>query len=163
MRIRVNLLSEDSVKEALKQIKDYTKEVERRANEVISYLVEKGSRIVDAQYSLVDEDKPYEVYCLVNGNSAMIIAEGENVVFLEFGTGVDVRDYTSGEMETEGLPPIYSSSWSQLEGTGTFYRHGHWHYNGKDYTGTMATQGFYFASKEIREHAVEEAKRIFRK
>lgn len=164
MKIRVNLLSEDSVSEALKQIRDYKKEVQRRANEVVSQLAQMGTQIVDTQFSIVAEQDPPEVYCLVNGNSAMIIAEGDNVVFLEFGTGVDVTDKTKElGMETEGLPPIYSGSWSETEGRGVFSRFGYWHYKGQLYTGTMATQGFYFASKEIRERAVEEAKRIFRK
>lgn len=164
MRIRVNLLSEDSVREAIKQIRYYRKEVQRRANEVVSVLARMGTEIVDTQFSIVNEHDPPEVYCLVNGNSAMIIAEGDNVVFLEFGTGVDVTDKTQElGMETEGLPPIYAGSWSETMGRGTFARYGWWHYKGQLYTGTMATQGFYFASKEIREKAVEEAKRIFRK
>lgn len=164
MRIRVNLTNRDSVREALKELRDYKKEVSRRANEVVSRLAQMGTEIVDTQFSIVAEQDPPEVYCLVNGNSAMIIAEGDNVVFLEFGTGVDVTDKTGDlGMETEGLPPIYAGSWSETQGRGVFARFGYWHYKNQLYTGTMATQGFYFASKEIREKAVEEAKRIFKK
>lgn len=164
MRIRVNLTNRDSVREALKELRDYKKEVSRRANEVVTRLAEMGTKIVDMQFSIVADEDPPEVYCLVNGNSAMIIAEGENVVFLEFGTGVDVLDKTGDlGMETEGLPPIYSGSWSETQGSGVFARHGYWHYNGRFYAGTTHTLGFYYASKEIREKAVEEAKRIFKK
>ena len=162
MKIQVNVFDPDSVDMAIAEVNKYKRTINEKVKEIVTELGMRGRQIVDNQYSILEEYEIYEVDCIVNGTSAMIIAEGDNVVFLEFGTGVDVED-NSNEMETEGLPTIASGSWSATEGRGTFVRHGHWHYNGIDYTGTMATHGFYFASKEIRDKAVEVAKRIFKK
>ena len=160
MKIRLNVLDPDSIDRAITQIKEYKKDLERKAEEVIFELANMGKEIVDTQFSISGED--YDISCETNGKYAMIIAEGENVVFLEFGTGVDTVA-PDPEMESVGLPPIYAGAWSETEGSGVFARHGHWHYKGVDYTGTMATKGFYFASKEIKEQAVNVAKKVFKK
>lgn len=160
MKIQVNLYDPKSIDNAIRQINAYKKRIEEMANDVISELARMGEQIVDTQFSLSGED--YDISCEINGNYAMIIAEGENVVFLEFGTGVDT-EVPDSEMESSGLPPIYAGSWSETEGRGVFYRFGHWYYQRKLYTGTMATRGFYFASKEIRERAVEVARKAFKK
>lgn len=161
MKIKIKL-SRDSVDEAITQVKAYRRNLPNKTEEILTKLANMGKQIVDFRFSLTGEE--YDVSCIVNGNNAMIIATGDNVVFLEFGTGVGVIDKTEEfGMETAGLPPIYSGSWSETEGSGVFARHGYWHYNGHFYAQTMATQGFYFASKEIRDKAVEEAKRVFKK
>lgn len=132
-----------------------------KANRIVSELAKRGAQIVEYSYSAnVYED--YEVSCVVNGNSAMIIAEGDDVVFLEFGAGVNTEDYT-GEMETEGLPPIYPGSYSETEGLKMFSRYGYWFHEGKKYTGLQPMRGFYFASKDIKEQAVDVAIRVFRR
>lgn len=155
------MLEPKSVQDALSRIKDYTASLQRKANEVCARLSVIGKQVVDYQYSLSHEE--YEVSCVSNGNSSMIIAEGNNVLFLEFGTGVYTDDFTE-DMETKGLPPIFAGSYSQSEGMGHFRPdHQYWYYDGVKYQGTLPMQGFYFASKEIRERAVEEAKRVFRK
>lgn len=154
------MLDVQSIDNAIAEIKTYKKSLNEKINEIIERLADMGKQVVDYQYSLSGEE--YSLSCEVNGNNAMIIAEGENVVFLEFGTGVDT-EVPDSEMESSGLPPIYSGSWSETEGRGVFYRFGHWYYQRKLYTGTMATRGFYFASKEIRERAVEVARKAFKK
>lgn len=162
MKIRVNVLDPESIDNAIAQVKAYQKSLQGKIENILTELTAMGKEIVETQYSIVPEHEDFDVYCEVSGNSAMIIAEGENVMFLEFGTGVETTD-TTAEMETEGLPPIYAGSWSETEGSGVFARHGFWHYKGVLYEGTMTTMGFYFASKEIKERAVEVAKKVFRR
>lgn len=162
MRIKINPYDIDSVNKAIQQVKDYQKSFDKKIDEILNELVNLGARRVETQFALVTEYEPYDISCEVVGNNAMIIAEGENVIFLEFGTGVEVVD-TTDEMETEGLPPIYKGSWSETEGTGMFARNGYWYYNGHKYQGTMATQGFYLASKDIKEQAVKIARRVFKR
>lgn len=162
MKIKITL-DKDSIDTAIAQVKAYKKSLNAKVERIVEELANMGARIVESQYAIPMDDSDYDVSCIVNGNNAMIIAEGDGVIFLEFGTGVDVTDKTQEfGMETEGLPPIYPGSWSETEGSGVFAKHGHWHYKGVDYTGTMATMGFYFASKEIREKAVNVAKKVFR-
>lgn len=157
----MNVFDPDSIDRAITQLKTYKSTLNAKIEEVITSLAVMGKQIVDYQYSLGSD--PYEVSCIVNGDSAMIIAEGDGVMFLEFGAGVYTSDYT-GSTESEGLPPIYPGSYSQTEGRG-FFRPGHeyWYFNHKKYVGVQSCYGFYFASKEIKEQAAETAKRIFRK
>lgn len=160
MKIKVNIYDPDSIKDAIDQVNSYSKWLETKIEEIISRLADLGEQIVDSHYSQSGE--AFITYCEKNRDSAMIIAVGDNVVFLEFGTGFDVQDKREDlGMETEGLPEIYGGSWSETEGRGTFARHGHWHYRNVDYTGTEARLGFYFASKAIRDKAVEIAKEVF--
>ena len=160
MRIKITL-DKESVDKAIAQVKAYKKSFNAKVERIVEELANMGAKIVESQYAIPMDDSDYDVTCIVKGKNAMIMAEGDGVLFLEFGTGVSTTD-TTDEMETEGLPPIYPGSWSETEGSGVFARHGHWHYKGVDYTGTMATMGFYFASKEIRDKAVNVAKRIFK-
>lgn len=161
MKIKINVLDIDSIDNAIAQLNAYSKSLQDKAEEIAKRLAVIGMQIVDYQYNLSHEE--YEVSCITNGNSSMIIAEGSNVLFLEFGTGVYTEDNTE-EMEAEGLPPIFAGSYSQSEGMGHFRPdHQFWYYEGKKYAGTMPMQGFYFASKEIKERAVEEAKKVFKR
>ena len=161
MKIKVNVFDRDSIDKAIAQIKTYKNSLQSKANEVVGQLAELGKEVVDYQFSLSHEE--YELYCVVDGNSSMIIAEGDNVIFLEFGTGVYTEDHTEG-MEADGLPPIFAGSYSQSEGMGHFRPdHQYWYYEGVKYQGTLPMQGFYFASKEIKEQAVKVAKRVFKK
>lgn len=160
MRIRFNIYDPDSIDYAIARLNEYKKTIRYKAEEIVERLSEIGTQVAEFYYSQSGEE--YEISCVVNGNSAMIIAEGDNVVFIEFGTGAYTQDF-SQELDTEGLPPIFGGSWSATEGSGVYARHGFWHYKGTLYFGTDPTHGFYFASKEMKEQAVEIAKKVFAK
>ena len=163
LKIKVNVFDPDSIQNAIDQLNLYKKTLQPKMNEIIEKLAVIGKQIVDYQYSGGTETDFYEVYCITNGNNAMIIAEGDGVMFLEFGAGVYTSDYTA-ELATEGLPPIFPGSYSQTEGRG-FFRPGHeyWFYQHKKYVGAYPTRGFYMASVEMKEQAVEIAKKVFKK
>lgn len=163
MNIKVNISDPDSVKKAVSKITDYESKLESKISEVLSRLVKMGSQIVDYSFSTSIDDYDYEVSCIVNGNNAMIIAEGSDVMFLEFGAGVWTID-TTADNDSSGLPPIEEGSYSQTEGMGQFRpNHRYWFYEGKRYIGIKGTHGFYFASDEIKEQAVNEAIKVFKK
>jgi len=158
LRIKITLDSE-SIDNAIKKIDRYKNSLQKKAEEVLSQLAVMGMEVVNYAYG----DEEYEISCIVNGNNAMIIAEGSEVVFLEFGTGVYTEDHTY-EMETEGLPPIFAGSYSQTEGSGQFRAgHEYWYYNHRKYVGSIPLRGFYMASKEIKEQAVNVAIKVFKK
>ena len=163
-RIKVNVLDIESVNAAINQIKLYRSSLDKKVEEILKELSVLGAEVVEYQYYSSHEDY-YEVSCEVNGNSAMIVAEGENVVFLEFGTGVYTEDYTDEEdISPKGLPPIFPGSWSNTEGMGQFTPdHQYWYHKHVMYQGTLPTRGFYFASKEIKNQAVDIAKKVFKK
>jgi len=161
LNIKVDVFDPQSIIEAKKKIIFYSRIFNAKVEKIVEELTKLGTEIVDYQYNLSHEE--YDVSCIVNGNSSMIIAEGQNVMFLEFGTGVYTED-TTDEMETEGLPPIFAGSYSQTEGRGHFRPdHQYWYYNRVKYQGTLPTRGFYFASREIKEQAVDIAVKVFKK
>jgi len=161
LKIKINALDPESIDNAIREIERYKNSLQSKVEEILSQLAVMGMEVVDYAYGGNDEE--YEISCIVNGNNAMIIAEGSEVVFLEFGTGVYTEDHTY-EMETEGLPPIFAGSYSQTEGTGQFRAgHEYWYYNHKRYVGSIPMRGFYMASKEIREQAVQVAIKVFKK
>lgn len=160
MKIQINISDPDSIDKAIQKIKDYRESFKAKVNEIVSRLTELGAQVVDYQYSgLLDQE--YEVTCIVKGNHSMIIAEGDSVMFLEFGTGVDT-DSEYGE--SEGFTIVEKGMWSQTWGKGQFVpnEHEHWYYRDVKYEGTKPTYGFMFASKEIKEQGVEIAKKVFR-
>ena len=161
MKIRVNISDPQSVTNAVTKIKDYEKKLDSKIKEVLTRLAKMGTRLVDFHYA-GGEGTEYEVTCVVNGNNAMIIAEGDDVVFLEFGAGFGTYDHLE-EMEASGLPPIYPGSWSETEGSGQFANKFYWYWNRTKYTRVTATEGFYFASEAIKEEAVNEAIKVFKK
>lgn len=161
MKLKINALDPESIDNAIREIERYKNSLQGKVEEILSQLAVMGMEVVDYAYGGNDEE--YEISCIVNGNNAMIIAEGSEVVFLEFGTGVYTEDHTY-EMETEGLPPIFAGSYSQTEGMGHFRAgHEYWYYNHKRYVGSIPMRGFYMASKEIKEQAVNMAIKVFKK
>jgi len=161
LKIRVNISNPDSIKNAVDKITAYEKKLDEKIKTVLTRLAKMGTQLVDYHFSS-GEGTEFEVTCVVNGNNAMIIAEGDDVVFLEFGAGFGTDDHTDG-METSGLPPIYPGSWSETEGTGQFIRKGYWYWNKQKYTSVTSTKGFYFASKEIKDQAVDVAIKVFKR
>jgi hypothetical protein len=163
LRIRINILDRDSIDNAIKRVKDYRNSLDSKVNEIVSRLAVLGMQVVEYQYNSSEDYAVYEVSCITNGDSSMIIAEGSDVMFLEFGAGTKTSDYTY-ETESEGLPPIFPGSYSQTEGKGQF-RPGHeyWYYERRRYTSLEPCLGFYFASKEIKEQAVDIATKVFKK
>ena len=173
MRIRINVYDPDSIEQAIQKVEEYKRSLQSKMNEIVSRLSRLGAQVVDYQYSLANDDPDfdtadYEVSCIVNGNSAMIIAEGSDIMFIEFGAGVRTED-TTGEMQTEGLPPITPGSYSQTEGIGQFIpgKKEFWFHgsgaNKKFYRGLTPYHGFYFASKEMKEQAVDIAIKVFKR
>lgn len=162
MKIKVNISDAQSIANAVSQIKNYEKSLDAKAQSVLTELAKKATKTV-SMYFAWGEGDDYDVSCVVNGNNAMIIAEGSDVVFLEFGAGTETEDHTAG-MESEGLPPIYPGSYSQLEGRG-FFREDHqfWYYDHKKYTKLTPTRGFFYASQEIKDEAVKVAIKVFKK
>ena len=147
MKIKINALDPESIDNAIRKIERYKNSLQGKVEEILSQLAVMGMEVVDYAYGGNDEE--YEISCIVNGNNAMIIAEGSEVVFLEFGTGVYTEDHTY-EMETEGMGHFRAG-------------HEYWYYNHKKYVGSIPMRGFYMASKEIKEQAVEMAIKVFKK
>lgn len=164
--IKVNLFNENSIDKAIAELQKYSKSTKRKAEKIADELTKIGAKIVDDRYSMAHEDNEsyavtYYTYKDKGFPSCAIVARGENVMFLEFGTGIYTDDF-SDEFEHEPLPPIFGGSWSQSEGKGHFRPdHQYWYYNGIKYQGTLPMMGFYFATKEMKNQAESIVRSVF--
>ena len=89
--VTVNVLSSASIDAAIRELRDYTNWIERRANELAKRLADMGAVLASIEYSRV----PYTGEKLVNisvtelgENRYAIVASGETVLILEFGAGI---------------------------------------------------------------------------
>ena len=152
----------NTIDAALAQVNAYKKALRQRAvvNEIMEELARIGVQVVDYQYSTVDND------CTVGykkqGKNYVVVAEGYDVMFVEFGTGVMTSESTASQMDAAWVSQfVQPGMWSQTEGAGHFIpgEHEYWYYEGKKYEGTPATNGMYYATKEMK----KEVERIVRK
>lgn len=157
-KIVVNLDDPGSIASAHDYFEKYAKTLKyvKFLSRITSELGQIGAEVIDGAYSGGDEydQGEYTIRCQkIAGGGCLLIAEGQNVMFLEFGTGV-MTDVEYGSDEV-GLF-VYPGSWSQSEGVGQFVpgKHEYWFYDRKFYRGTPATKGFYFASKVMKDKAV---------
>ena len=145
---------------AISSLRDYAKKLKQSEREITEQLAEYGKEVVDGAYSMGDaldiSEYSVDVRRIPSGHA--IVATGDNVMFLEFGTGVMTEDCE--EKISAELPPIKPGEWSQNEGIGQFVpgSHEYWFYgkeNGKSilWTGTPATKGFYYANELMKKQA----------
>ena len=133
MRIVINPFDKKSITAAIKQLERYEKEFQEKEAEFVRRLKELGMSVAETGFSLADYDGVNDVLIAEtqNGARAAIIAYGEAVGFIEFGTGVKFREYDSSS--TEFTPPPHGSygkgkganpkGWYFSQGEGAHGRH----------------------------------------
>lgn len=162
-------LSPESCKQAIKELKKYQKEIKPKLDEVCRRLAEIGCQAANAQYDLANKDSAETgnggvravVLPLSNGSGYKIRAEGEDVYFIEFGTG-----NSAGMFYGDGLPktsvPVYPGSYSE-QNDGQYAKLGYWFYQGKIMSSTTVYMPMYYAGKAIRENEKRIAQEVFGK
>lgn len=90
MKISVNALDPASIDDAIRQLKQYTQWLETRAKVLCERLAERGMEIASVEFGNAVYDGTNDVTVRVDnrGDTMYVIAEGETVLFIEFGTGV---------------------------------------------------------------------------
>lgn len=101
MKIRVNPFDKKSIDDAIKQLKQYEKEFAVKEAEFARRLAEVGVRVASAGFAMADYDGINDVVVsLVKTNSgAAVVASGETVGFIEFGTGIRNPEWDNSGME----------------------------------------------------------------
>lgn len=101
MKIRINPLDKASIDNAIKQLKQYEKEFAAKEKEFARRLAEIGVRVASAGFAMADYDGVNDVVVsLVQTSSgAAVVASGETVGFIEFGTGIKNPEWDASEME----------------------------------------------------------------
>ena len=162
-------LSVAGCNKALKELKKYQREIRPKLDEVCRKLAEIGCQAANEQYVKANADSSETgnggvqavVLPLEGGNGYKIYAEGEDVYFIEFGTG-----NSAGMMYGDGLPqtsvPVYPGSWSEQHAQ-AFSEHGYWYYGNEKLQGTEAEMPMYYAGKAIRENERRVIEEVFGK
>lgn len=109
MKITINPFDKKSVTAAIKKLEQYEKEFQAKEAEFVRRLKEIGVSVAETGFSLADYDGINDVLIAEtqNGPRAAIIAYGEAVGFIEFGTGVKFQEYDSSS--TEFTPPAHGT------------------------------------------------------
>ncbi len=160
--INANIFSTKSIERAISKLEACGKEFQQKQDILLRRLAELGANTANNHYSSggIDDNDSVTVTITPIDNGYVISAEGKDVYFLEFGTGLAAGN---GYDTSVISPPvdISSGSWSRTKGTGEFERYGSWHHDGRRYTMTVPRMGMYFAVKEIQAQLPSIAKEVF--
>lgn len=163
--ISVDLGSNDSINNAVEELRAYAKKVKENSVRVLDEVSEIGRQEAFTDYSVgcdyYDMGRFNISLKKVTKYSRVLEAKGDNVMFLEFGTGINTADDYGNEV---GFTFVFPGSYSQTVGAGNF-KPGikeNWHYRHRKYTGTEATKGLYLSVKEMKKRAEEVAREVFK-
>lgn len=101
MKITINPFDSKSIAEAIKRLEQYKKDFRTKEELFVRRLAEIGVSVASAGFATADYDGVNDVQVTMtqNGASATVIAFGETVGFIEFGTGVKFPEWDSSGME----------------------------------------------------------------
>ena len=124
MKIVINPFDPKSITAAIQQVNRYEKEFAAKEREFIRRLKELGVSVATTGFALADYDGVNDVLIAEtqSGTRAAVIAYGETVGFIEFGTGVKFQEYDSAGLDYK--PPAHGTY-----GEGKGANPGHWWFN----------------------------------
>lgn len=90
MNIHMDALDSKSIDRAIKQLQDYKKKLEEKAQEVAKRLAEIGATRaeIDFENAPYDGNKEFDISVEKTDNGYSVTASGKSVLFVEFGAGV---------------------------------------------------------------------------
>lgn len=152
-------LSPSSCAEALKELEKYQKEIKSKLDEVCKRLAVIGR---DEAISIVNTVRQQEdnfverIEAVPIENGYKIVMEGEDVYFIEFGTGNGVSAHYDTSV------PVAWGTWS-AEHSQMLWNNGFWYYHDVRYEGTPAYMPMYYAEKKMREEMPRVVREVFGK
>ena len=102
MKITINPFDRKSVDNAIKQLEQYKKDFLAKEELFVRRLGEIGVSVARAGFATADYDidkGDIQVTLEQSGTSVAVVASGEKVGFIEFGTGVRYHEWDSAGME----------------------------------------------------------------
>ena len=101
MKIRVNPFDKASIDAAIKQVQEYKKDFLAKEEIFVKRLAEIGVSVASTGFATADYDGENDVQVTMthSGTTATVIAYGETVGFIEFGTGVKFPEWDNTGME----------------------------------------------------------------
>ena len=149
-------LSPDSCKRAIEELKQYEKNAKPKLDEVCRRLAQVGVETARQHLMLQDGnvnatiEEPVKIE-----NGYKIVMSGEDVYFIEFGTGEFT--YPHGN---EVSVPVYPGSYSEQHAK-QFSRYRFWWYGGQQYEGTPAYRPLLYAGIAMRQAMPRIVKEVF--
>ena len=148
----------DSIDNAIKELKEYQKKLHEIEIKFCVALAEIGRQTAQAVYDefyLEGYNRPVKCEVVQTRDGAKLLANGEDVCFIEFGTGTEADGSThEGYTFTPG-------SWSSSElGKGMFSDLGFWVWEGETFTGTPPAHALERAIAEMESRASEVARQL---
>ena len=101
MKIVVNPFDQKSITAALKQVQQYKKDFVVKEQEFVRKLAEIGVHVAQVGFATADYDGTNDVVVSMvkTANGYSVVASGETVGFIEFGTGVKYPEWDNTEMD----------------------------------------------------------------
>ena len=101
MKIRINPFDEKSIAEAIKIVKQYKRDFATKEREFIKRLGDIGVTVATTGFEVADYDgvKDVTVSMTQRGTRAVVMAYGETVGFIEFGTGIRYPEWDNSGMD----------------------------------------------------------------
>lgn len=150
-------LSTQSCQKALKELQQYEKQIKPKLDEVCKRLAEIGAQEAQRFFDMAENGNGGTTVTTKKiENGWAIVAEGESVYFVEFGTG-DAATTTHGFSVSV---PVYSGSYSEQHAQ-KYSTCGYWYYGGEKLTETPIYAPMYHADKKMREEAPRIMKEVF--
>ena len=124
MKIVINPFDKKSIDAAIKRLKQYEKEFQRKEAEFVRRLAEIGVSVARVGFSVADYDGVKDVVVSLEqtATGVAVVASGETVGFLEFGTGRPERNPEYDSSGIEYTPPA-RGSYGKHQGLN---KHGWW-------------------------------------
>lgn len=161
MKIKVSL-SPSSIDAAIKQLEDYSKDIDRKAQELCKRLADMGAMYAEWNFSgvLYAGDIDYNITVdRVDANTYVIKADGETVLLMEFGAGVK-HGYGHPQAAEFGMGPgTYPNGkghWDDPKGW-WFGEKGNWTHT----YGNAPGMPMYNAAKDLRKEILDIAREVF--
>ncbi len=109
MKITIGPFDPKSVDNALKQLEECKKDFLAKEEEFVRRLAEIGVSVASEIFATADYDGVNDVTVRLefNGDRAAVIAEGEAVGFIEFGTGIRNPEWNNSGMDY--TPPAHGT------------------------------------------------------
>lgn len=163
MKIVINPFDQKSINAAYKMIKQYQKDFKVKEQEFLRRLAEIGVRVAQAGYAVADYDGVNDVVVSIEKTSSgySVVASGEAVGFIEFGTGVKYPEWDGTGMEY--TPPAHGTY-----GKGQGANQWGWWFKGSDGAaaqhtyGNMPAEAMLTARNEMIERVVQIAREVWK-
>ena len=154
-------LSNKGISNAIKELKQYEKWVQKKEAELRVRLASLGATVASIQFSRAIYNGSNDVSVRVDNkkNTATIYAEGESVAFIEFGSGAKYG-YGHPQATEFGFGP---GTWSDgPEGKHHWDNENGWYFgSGQHSYGNPPAMAMYKAVQEITEQLTEIAREVF--